>query len=354
MKVYSAYDVRKDATAWSKAPADVAAILGKIQNIVNKPYVTPSHNGFWSLQYARLKRFMLDIRLIFSLPIKSILILQLPGLFLSGGLGAFLIAALHFLRKIRIVVIVHDLECIRVNGLGCEPDAQLRAIIKWSSAIVAHNERMAAALKDFGASADKIVKLEVFDYLVEGNVPCIPRTLTKSVAIAGNLNADKARYLCHVSDIASVEWNLFGIGYDQSKINGQNIHYNGSFSPEELPKKMNQSFGLVWDGDSIETCSNRYGEYLRVNNPHKLSLYLASGMPVIIWNQAAEAEFVKKNKVGITVDSLRNLNALLDNMTAEQYADIVSNVAVVSKKLREGYYLTNAVKKAMNIANVVI
>ena len=40
---------------------------------------------------------------------------------------------------------------------------------------------------------------------------------------------------------------------------------------------------------------------------HKLSLYLAVGLPVIIWEKAAEAEFVLKENVGVTVKSLYEL-----------------------------------------------
>ncbi|NRO11242.1 Beta-1,6-galactofuranosyltransferase WbbI [Lactobacillus helveticus] len=55
------------------------------------------------------------------------------------------------------------------------------------------------------------------------------------------------------------------------------------------------------------------GNYLRYNDPHKLSLYLASGIPVIIWKKAAEAKFVEENKVGITVDSLEDYRRYLSH-----------------------------------------
>ena len=349
MNICSVYDVRKDKTAWSKAPADVVNIISRFPNVVNKSYVTPSFTGFLSLQLARLKRVFIDFKLIHSAERRSVLILQLPGLFLSGGLGASLSAALHFLKKVKIIVIVHDLECIRKKGLGCGPDVQLRAIIRWASVIVAHNESMAGVLRDFGARADRIVTLEIFDYLISDYNCYVQRLLTNSVAIAGNLNANKAKYLCHLKEITSVKWELFGNGYDQSKIQGTNIHYNGSFNPDELPKKLKQSFGLVWDGDSIKSCSNRYGEYLRVNNPHKLSLYLASGMPVIIWSQAAEARFVEKNGLGILVDSLADIDKQLAVLTQERYSCYLRNVSAMSKKLRGGYFLTNAMRGALDI-----
>ena len=35
-------------------------------------------------------------------------------------------------------------------------------------------------------------------------------------------------------------------------------------------------------------------DYLRINNPHKTSLYLACGIPIITWNKAAIAQYVRK------------------------------------------------------------
>ena len=60
---------------------------------------------------------------------------------------------------------------------------------------------------------------------------------------------------------------------------------------------MDQNFGLVWDGTSLDGCNGRYGEYLKFNNPHKTSLYLSCGIPVIIWKEAALADFVEEHKV---------------------------------------------------------
>lgn len=61
--------------------------------------------------------------------------------------------------------------------------------------------------------------------------------------------------------------------------------WHGSFKPEESPEHLQG----VWDGDSVDTCAGNTGAYLRYNNPHKTSLYLACGMPVIVWKEAAIA-----------------------------------------------------------------
>ena len=347
MAVYNVYDVRKDSTAWSKAPADVVRIIARKAIATDLPYVIPEFSGFWGLQIARIKRLFLNLRLLFAIPMRSVVVLQLPGLFLSGAMGCVLIAALHYLSKVKIIVIIHDIECVRKLGLHCHPDMQLRMILRFAGSIIVHNARMEDLLVNFGADRSKLVRLEVFDYLVEDFVPEIKRK-SLSVVIAGNLNSDKARYLSRLTEIKSVSWCLYGGGFDAKRSGGANVVFMGSYLPDELPKKLNQSFGLVWDGDSIETCSNRFGEYLKINNPHKLSLYIAAGLPIIIWSGAAEAAFVRENNLGIIVDSLHDMENQLLEMSNSQYDKYVRSVEDISRKIRGGYFMSRAIDSALS------
>ena len=100
-----------------------------------------------------------------------------------------------------------------------------------------------------------------------------------------------------------LNFNLYGVGYDDSK----KIILIILVHILQIIFLLNLfgSFGLVWDGMSSETCKGSFGEYLRINNPHKTSLYLASGIPVIIWSKAALAEFIEKNKCGIRHERIR-------------------------------------------------
>ena len=108
-------------------------------------------------------------------------------------------------------------------------------------------------------------------------------------------------------------------------------------------------YGLVWDGDSLDTCSGLTGEYLKINNPHKLSLYLAVGLPVIIWEKAAEAEFVLKENVGVTVKSLYELPQRLATVSYNDYNIMKNNVRIVGERLRRGEYMMEAIRKAEKI-----
>ena len=96
----------------------------------------------------------------------------------------------------------------------------------------------------------------------------------------------------------------------------------------------------------------RSGEYLKYNNPHKLSLYLASGIPVIIWEKAAEADFVRKNHLGICVASLFELSEVLKKIDKETYVQMANNVSEFSKKITNGYYTYSALQKAEKLISM--
>ena len=110
---------------------------------------------------------------------------------------------------------------------------------------------------------------------------------------------------------------------------------------------MEGSFGLVWDGGSTDTCSGTYGEYLRINNPHKVSLYLASGMPVIIWEEAALAGLIRENGCGITVGSLAEIPERIRALTPEEYEAIRDNTGKIAKRLRGGKYTQRALRRVL-------
>ena len=94
---------------------------------------------------------------------------------------------------------------------------------------------------------------------------------------------------------------------------------------------------------------NDFGKYLLYNNPHKTSLYLLCGLPVIVWKKAAIAKFIEKELIGITLNSLDELDALLANLKTEDYAIMISNVEKIKVKVASGHYLTQAIKKVVEM-----
>ena len=267
------------------------------------------------------------------------------------GHSMFCSALLKRLRKrgIQSVLLVHDLETLRGKKMSASFASKMRVYAEEKQAlyastrIIVHNETMKRYLEKSGIPARKMISLEIFDYLLPEGEPFDQTHFKKNtgVIVAGNLERKKSGYLYSLPE--QVHWNLYGVGYvDEGK---SNIAYKGSFLPEELIVHLEGGFGLVWDGPSSETCTGIYGDYLRINNPHKTSLYLAAGLPVIIWKEAALASFVEENGVGVTVSSLYEIKDTIDSISDAEYEQMKLNARRVGMRLREGYYLRSAIEK---------
>ena len=260
----------------------------------------------------------------------------------------------HLVKKIqrkgvKIYFIIHDLEALRYANLDTVPlkhkirvHLQESSLLKVADGVIAHNPIMKSVLVDKGIVADKIVSLSIFDYLIPNFQEKIGLSKNQPIIVAGNLAQEKAGYLYALPEEPA--YNLYGVGFDESRAL-ENETYFGSFLPDELPAALEGGFGLVWDGDSAETCSGVFGEYLRYNNSHKASLYLASGFPLVVWKQSALSRFVLENGCGIAVESLHDLKATIDYLSDEDYQDLVEKTKYIGKKIRDGFFLTNALNK---------
>ena len=87
-------------------------------------------------------------------------------------------------------------------------------------------------------------------------------------------------------------------------------------------------------------------EYLKINNPHKTSLYIRCGLPIVIWEKAALAEFVKSNNIGITINSLTEIEDRISSITDEEYSLMRKNIDIVKNNLANGYYIKRALYNA--------
>ncbi len=276
----------------------------------------------------------------FSLRKGDILVLQYP----LKKYYAFVCNLAHW-RGCKVVTLIHDLGSFR-RGKLTEKEEIKR--LNHSDYIIAHNEVMKKWLDDRHCRAE-VGALEIFDYLssvapkkyVQGQKPY-------RVLYAGALNHRKNAFLYEVGEfIHSYRFVLYGSGFECEQARGsQYFEYKGFVPSDQLIGSAEGDFGLVWDGSSASTCAGNWGEYLQYNNPHKTSLYIRCELPIIIWEKAALAGFVRQHQIGICVRSLEELDEILSNLTNEQYQDMKSNVEKVSKQLSEGHYLAAAMEKA--------
>ena len=252
-------------------------------------------------------------------------------------------------RGVQVYFIIHDLEVLRYANLDTVPlkhkirvHLQESSLLKVADGVIAHNPIMKSVLVEKGLPEYKLVSLEIFDYLIPNYQEKDGLSKDQPIIVAGNLAQEKAGYLYQLP--ARPAYNLYGVGFDESRAL-ENEAYFGSFLPDELPAALEGGFGLVWDGDSAETCSGVFGEYLRYNNSHKASLYLASGFPLVVWKQSALSHFVLEKNCGIAVESLHDLKNTIENLSDADYQELVANAKRIGKKIRDGFYLTSALEQ---------
>lgn len=248
-------------------------------------------------------------------------------------------------KNVHFISIVHDVEELRILGKEQYHKREFEFMMKIADVLIVHNNVMRDFFIAKGFDKEKIVVLGIFDYLRNESNSKLP-VFEKSVTIAGNLDVKKSGYLANLPDV-NCKFYLYGPNFSLGE--ADNVIYDGVLLPDQIPKVLTKGFGLIWDGDSIETCKGGFGDYLRYNNPHKLSLYLSSGLPVIIWKNAAEAKFVEENGVGYTVESLHDVQKLMEMISENKYKKMAERVREVSKRLIDGEYMQTALTNAMSI-----
>lgn len=253
-------------------------------------------------------------------------------------------ATFHYIPKENgghIILLVHDTRSLYKHTWQSKFfSAEEFDLYRISRHIIVHNDHMKQVFEDAGIEKNKLITLRAFDYITDKyNMALNEKNKGKDlpIIIAGNLSPWKAAYIRQLS--TECKFNLYGIGYEEPR--QANIQYFGALYTDDLPNRMIGSYGSVWDGESVETCAGVTGEYLRINNPHKTSLYLACGFPVIIWREAVMANFILENQCGFVVDSLREIATKIAHMTKSDYDKLKENAEIVGEKIRNGCFQKN-------------
>ncbi len=248
-------------------------------------------------------------------------------------------------RGLRLHGLIHDLDALRFDS----PVPRETAILNLFDGLVSHNLAMTRWLRESGVRRP-ISELGAFDYLADAGPTWHEDGLSGPVRIAcaGNLSCAKARYVYDARwrEVAGVQVSLFGAFFEPGRLSADvPLRYRGSFTPDRPALDGPYHFGLVWDGDSIAGGEGRYGRYMRFNNPHKLSLYAALGLPVVVWEEAAVARFVQEQGVGVAVGDLRELGKLPHAVSPAHYRSMTQRMQAVRQAVTRGEFLRRALRR---------
>lgn len=232
------------------------------------------------------------------------------------------------LKKVTRFAIIHDLASMRENLISQRKE---RRFLNQFDGIIVHSEAMKEHLIKMGYQGT-IRILGLFDYLVDVSNK-ETRHLSGSINFSGNLK--KSAFLAKLQTVATQSFSFELFGKENADIATENIHYYGAFSSNNL-SSLKGSWGLVWDGNSIDKLEGDYGVYQKINSPHKASMYICAELPLIVSEESAIASIVKKENLGILVKSIHDIPDVVETLEEKQYQEILSNVVKYSERLKKG------------------
>lgn len=295
--------------ASSKAPADILHLARKAgfeELVIYNKFPRNRILGYLSIIYQAM---LLSMRF----KEKSIILFQYP--FINVRLIPMV---LRFFQKHQLVGLIHDMNSVRENG---KLSFSEQKALSYFSELYVHTNNMKDFLSTVLPQSIMYKVLGCFPYIADKNVE--ERCLSKKVCFAGNLT--KSKFLPQfVQKNKNLKILLYG-SIKEPNVFGNRAEYKGTFLPDKIQHIIG-SWGLVWDGESVDCCGGLYGNYLKIIAPHKFSMYLAADMPVIVWKESAMAALVEKYELGIVVNSLSEISQKIDSVKSEDYLKIVNNI----------------------------
>lgn len=280
------------------------------------------------------------IKFIKQIKANSIVFFQYPT-FLSAYV--YIIKILKS-KSVKVGLLIHDVESFRWN----RDHKKEIDILNMADELIVHTESMKQFLSEHGVSTNMFV-MNLFDYYTDDDLKDYKSLVNNKYIIAFAGNLDKSLFLKKIASNFpdELQFYLYGVPPKNNLVYGDSVKYIGKFNPNNV-SYINAGWGLVWDGDSIETCTGELGNYLRINASHKLSLYLSAGIPVIVWEKSGVAEYIKNNKLGITISSLKDIKRTIFEMSDSEYFTIIKNVKTISVEIRNGKMLKGILNTICN------
>lgn len=321
--------VLNEYNASSKAREDVS------QFVLQNGFQSIAKNDKRKFRKNKLLKLLLALsiygRLFVKLNKNDILFLQTSSKVLEGVLR------IKNIKRFKIIYLIHDVFPIRYDDAEAHKNEIRPEIRRFNQCdyIICHNRRMAERLAELGCTS-QMIPLAIFDYYTEDFIPQDRPLALPCISFAGNLG--KSPFLKKLDESMNASALQFCI-YGMPKTEYANLHYCGSLPAERLPAEIKGNYGLIWEG-GYEVCEEN--NYLRYNNPHKASLYITAGLPIIVWSKAAIADFVREHGLGICLNSLDELENKITSVSLEEYQTFRENCLKLRLGLMKGEHIKEA------------
>jgi len=253
-------------------------------------------------------------------------------------------------RGVHIVMVLADVEFVRYPWGAKKIEEVGRSyyeleLLHFGDVLIVASELMAQKLRSFGLDKKYII-MRSLPYLSEYYRANKDENF-RQITFAGNI--DKSKFLEQID--LDVPIHYYGLLNDE-KLQASVIAH-GNFRADELVGQLKYGFGLVWDettddsDENVKEYGDFYKEYTRYNSAIKISLYLASHLPIILWKENAQAHWIEELGLGFAIDNLSELSDKLHALTAEDYEKYCQRVRNYSKVITDGMDFKIAAFEAM-------
>ncbi len=247
----------------------------------------------------------------------------------------------HVARRTRSVVLVHDLESLRRIEYARREQKTLSSY----GVVIVHTPAMADYLREVLPDTRSVV-LGCFDYLVTDPAP-LPTLSPRPEAlyVIGSLGPDKAAYLYELGGLA-LPVRAYGRGCLTEQL-PVSVTWSGVLDMHRPQLPARDGFGVVWDGTSPDRLAGQMGTYLRYNSPHKFSMYLALGLPVVVAAGSALSELVETEGIGLVAGSLADAACDAAACSPVRWQQLAEQVQRLRQQILNGDHVRTALRQAL-------
>ncbi|TYC50657.1 beta-1,6-galactofuranosyltransferase [Weissella muntiaci] len=251
------------------------------------------------------------------------------------------VSYLRDVRKAKVVALVWDVISWVSDGRKRDysNDGSLK-ILNEFNLVIAPNPKMIGRLRVEGKVRTPMLSMDLSDFVYEG--PTRKHHLEKQIYyVAAGIDKAFVNEYEATTPINFIGQNSFGADLPDY------INLLGQMESSEIPFNLGNGFGLLYYpiGDQRYKGKHYYGQF---NNPMKLSLYLASGLPVITLANTAHAKWIKEQGGGLVIEELSELDAAVNKVTPAQYDQMIENLEPWKKAVSTGFFSKQAALEAIN------
>ena len=243
------------------------------------------------------------------------------------------VAKIKAYRGVKLIIFVHDIEQLMFNA----PEESLQetiALLNRADALILSSEKMREYLEKHGLRCNRIFIQEVWDFYTRTN--WVPSKFNRIIHFTG-----KRERFPFINS-----WNkqtcLETYENDVTIPENCNVRNSPYMENNQLIATLGSKggFGLIWADEYQDN-------YYKYNQPFKIAIFIAAGLPVLVKRGTHVSKFVQKTGVGLVIDSLEEADNIVQNIDESKYWELVENVKRQQFPITNGHYtrkvLTDAV-----------